>query len=179
MNIGEKLKQLRIKRNLTQEELANRCELSKGFISQIERNITSPSIATLVDILESLGTNLKYFFSDMDNNKVVFVKDEVSVQENAELGHRVNWIIPNAQKNNMEPILLRVHKNGRSSTYSPHEGEVFGYMMSGSLNLYLGGEKYRAKKGEAFYFKANASYYLENVSGSEASVLLVSTPPNF
>ena len=55
MDIGEKIKNLRIQKNLTQEELANRCELSKGFISQVENNITSPSIATLIDILETLG----------------------------------------------------------------------------------------------------------------------------
>ena len=57
MNIGEKLKELRIQRNLTQEELADRCELSKGFISQLERDLASPSIATLKDILECLGSS--------------------------------------------------------------------------------------------------------------------------
>lgn len=61
MKIGEKIKRLRVLNGLTQEELANRCELTKGFISQVERDLTSPSIATLVDILESLGTNLRDF----------------------------------------------------------------------------------------------------------------------
>ena len=59
--IGAKIRELRIRNGLTQEELANRSELSKGFISQIESEQTSPSIATLVDILECLGTNLKGF----------------------------------------------------------------------------------------------------------------------
>jgi len=69
MKIGEKIKRLRMQHNLTQEELADRCELSKGFISQVERELTSPSIATLVDILESLGTNLADFFSDAPPEK--------------------------------------------------------------------------------------------------------------
>ena len=51
MEIGEKIKRLRTKLGLTQEELAARTELSKGFISQLERDLTSPSIATLMDIL--------------------------------------------------------------------------------------------------------------------------------
>ena len=59
MQIGDKIKRMRIEKGLTQEELANRCELSKGFISQVENDLTSPSIATLIDILEILGTNLK------------------------------------------------------------------------------------------------------------------------
>ena len=61
MVIGEKIKRLRILNNLTQEELALRCDLTKGFISKLERDLTSPSIATLVDILEALGTDLKDF----------------------------------------------------------------------------------------------------------------------
>ena len=62
MDIGAKIKLLRIKNQLTLEELANRSELTKGFLSQVERNLTSPSIATLEDILEALGTSLGVFF---------------------------------------------------------------------------------------------------------------------
>ena len=66
MDIGSKLKELRTKNNLTQTELGKRCDLTKGFISQIERNLASPSIATLNDILNSLGSNLKVFFEDWE-----------------------------------------------------------------------------------------------------------------
>ena len=72
--IGSKIRALRIKNGLTQEELANRSELSKGFISQVESEQTSPSIATLVDILECLGTNLRDFFNESVDEKIVFGK---------------------------------------------------------------------------------------------------------
>ena len=71
MDIGEKLRQLRLQRGLTQEELADRCELSKGFISQVERNLASPSIATLTDLLECLGSSLPAFFNEKQEQKVV------------------------------------------------------------------------------------------------------------
>ena len=58
MEIGSKLKELRVLKGLTQEELADRAELSKGFISQLERDLTSPSISTLMDILQCLGTTI-------------------------------------------------------------------------------------------------------------------------
>lgn len=61
MNIGRKIKDLRMQKGLTQEKLADRAELSKGFISQLERDLTSPSIATLMNILQCLGTNLEVF----------------------------------------------------------------------------------------------------------------------
>ena len=76
MEIGGKIKELRMLKGLTQEELADRCELSKGFISQLERDLTSPSIATLVDILKCLGTDLREFFDETEEAQVVFSKDD-------------------------------------------------------------------------------------------------------
>lgn len=76
MRIGSKIKELRVLKGLTQEELADRAELSKGFISQLERDLTSPSIATLVDILQCLGTDLKTFFDDTEDDRVVFKRED-------------------------------------------------------------------------------------------------------
>ena len=103
VNIGEKLKCMRIEQGLTQEELAGRCELTKGFISQLERDLTSPSIATLVDILECLGTNLNEFFGSKPENKVVIRKEDIFQQENDKLGHKINWIVPHAVRCDMQP----------------------------------------------------------------------------
>ena len=64
MDIGNKIKELRILYGLTQQELADRLELSKGFISQLERNLTSPSVGTLLDIIQCLGTTPAEFFAD-------------------------------------------------------------------------------------------------------------------
>ena len=72
MDIGNRVKDLRIKKGLTQEELADRAELSKGFISQLERDLTSPSISTLVDILQCLGTDLSDFFTKDVDSQIVF-----------------------------------------------------------------------------------------------------------
>src|SRR5690554_6696104 len=114
MKIGEKIKRLRMQHDLTQEELADRSELSKGFISQVERELTSPSIATLVDILESLGTDLQDFFNQEVPEKVVFTKDDVAVKNDSELGSEVHWLVPNAQKNVMEPILVYLEPGGKT-----------------------------------------------------------------
>ena len=81
MNIGGKIKRLRVANSLTLEELANRCELTKGFLSQVERNLTSPSISTLEDILEALGTNLREFFDERDDEQVVFSTKDYFINE--------------------------------------------------------------------------------------------------
>jgi len=179
MDIGKKIKELRIKNSLTQEELADRCELTKGFISQVERDLTSPSIATLVDILEGLGTNLKDFFDEAVEEKIVFGLEDFFEIENEELNYLLKWIIPNAQKNSMEPILMDIKPGGRSKEDYPHEGEEFGYVLNGNIYLYLDNKKHKVKKGESFYFKTNSNHYIANESKKTASVIWVSTPPNF
>ena len=82
MKLGEKIRLLRQGCYLTQEELADRCELTKGYISQIENDLTSPSIATLVDILAALGTTLKDFFNEDEEEKIVYTDDGTNASYN-------------------------------------------------------------------------------------------------
>ncbi len=177
--IGEKIKSLRVKMGLTQEELANRSELSKGFISQLERDLTSPSIATLIDILECLGTDLKEFFSYNTSEKIVFKQEDFFEQEDFELGHNINWIVPNAQKNSMEPVIITLMPKGNSKKYNPSECEIFGYVLSGTLTLNIGEKSYTVKKGESFYHKANSTYSVSNKGKTVAKLIHISTPPSF
>ena len=79
MDIGKKLRELRKQNDLTLEDLASRSELTKGFLSQVERNLTAPSIATLEDILEALGSNLSEFFHEEEEKQIVFGTDDFLV----------------------------------------------------------------------------------------------------
>ncbi len=177
MEIGQKLKELRVLKGLTQEELADRAELSKGFISQLERDLTSPSIATLTDILQCLGTNLTEFFSAETEEQVVFGNEDYFVKTDTELKNTIQWIIPNAQKNIMEPILLTLEKGGSTYPDTPHEGEEFGYVLQGSVMVHVGSRSFRARKGESFYFTPDKKHYLTSKSG--AVLIWVSSPPSF
>ena len=180
LEIGEKIKRRRVSLGLTQEELAARVELSKGFISQVERDLTSPSIATLTDILEALGMSLADFFSQEDTNeKVVFGADDVFVKENEHAGHSIHWLIPNAQKNSIDPILVTLQSGGKTWEQDPHEGEEFGYVLLGGITLHIGGETFKVRKGSSFCFKPTAVHYISNDTKREAKVLWVSTPPSF
>ena len=125
MDIGNKLKELRVLKGLTQEEMADRSELSKGFISQLERNLTSPSITTLMDILQCLGTSIGEFFNEAPDEQIVFGKQDYFVKEDTEYKNEIKWIIPNAQKNTIEPIYLTLQAGGSTCPDTPHEGEEY------------------------------------------------------
>lgn len=180
MSIGDKLRQLRLQRNLTQEEMADRCELSKGFISQVERDLASPSIATLTDMLECLGSNLQEFFSEKHDEKIVFSESDMFVKEDAEIMRgSITWLIPSAQKNSMEPILVHLDAEGQTQEMPPHEGEEFGYVLSGSITLVLGGKRYKVRTGESFCIHPGAAHYIINTGRRPATFIWVSNPPNF
>ncbi len=180
MKIGEKLKQLRLQRQLTQEEVADRCELSKGFISQVERDLASPSIATLTDMLECLGSNLKEFFSETGDEKYVFSQNDMFVKEDGEnLKGSITWLVPSAQKNDMEPILVELGEGGRTQELPPHEGEEFGYVLVGTLTLHVDGKRLRVRAGESFSLHPGAVHWVENTGKRKARLLWVSTPPTF
>ena len=177
MEIGIKIKRLRLRNNLTQEELADRCELTKGYISQLENELTSPSIATLEDILNALGTTPADFFSDEKAEKIVFTEAEFI--EKVTDSYKIEWLVPNAQKNEMEPIRVTIEPHSTLEEDVPHEGDEFGYVLKGSVWLHNGQAAYPVKKGEVFYFSSNKVHRLENRTGEKAVVLWVASPPTF
>ena len=150
MDIGHRMKELRIQYGLTQQELADRAELTKGFISQLERNQNSPSIGTLLDIIQCLGTTPAEFFTDEEPEQIVF-----------------------------KQVRLTLHAGGRSEVYQPHEGEDFGYVIKGNVRIHYAGQNQTVHAGESFYFKAGKKHYLENTGAKDAVIIWVTTPPNF
>ena len=177
MEIGTKIKELRLKNNLTQEELGDRCELTKGFISQLENDLTTPSIDTLNDIVTILGSNLSEFFDERKEDPVVFKKEDYFVKENED--GSITWLVPSAQKNAMEPIVMTLAPHAESEQDMPHEGEEFGYVLSGKIKLVLGKKTFAVRKGETFYFKPDKKHYIINDADKNSEVLWISCPPNF
>jgi len=177
MDIGKKIKQLRLLNGLTLEELASRSELTKGFLSQLENDNNSPSIATLEDILEALGTSLGEFFNETKTDKIVYKKEDFFVDSKDT--YTINWIIPNAQKHQMEPIVLELNPGCKSEIMNPYEGEEFGFVLQGTVKLIYGSESHTIRSGETFYISGKIQHHLVNTSKSIVKIIWVSNPPSF
>ena len=179
MDIGHRMKELRIQFGLTQQELADRAELTKGFISQLERNQNSPSVGTLLDIIQCLGTTPAEFFADTEPEQIVFRSEDYFQKTDEEKQNCIEWIVPNAQKNAMEPVRLTLRAGGRSEVYLPHEGEEFGYVIKGNVRISYGGKMQNVHAGESFYFKAAKKHFIENTGTKDAVLIWITTPPSF
>jgi len=176
MKIGRKIRNLRIKKGLTQEELSERTDLSKGYISQLERDLSSPSLETFLNILDVLGCNPKDFFDDEDaEQKVVYRKEERKVFIDQEKGYKVEWIVPESNEKEMEPILLTLFEKGEFKVFEPSLSETFAYVLKGTIKVRIGTKKYVAKEGESIYYHASDEHQIVNEAESMSQVILVAT----
>lgn len=175
MQIGKKIKNLRLKNGLTQEELGSRTDLSKGFISQLEREMNSPSIETLFSLLEVLGTTPKEFFTDTEEAKLVFKEEDHTVHIDREAGYEVDWLVPTSNKKEMEPVYLTLEGNGRFKTFEPSASETFVYVLTGEVLLEIGSRVYEATAGDSIYFSADHEHTLLNKTEKRAELIIVAT----
>lgn len=172
MEIGAKLKRLRLSRGFTQEELAERADLTKGFISLLERDKTSPSIATLEQILNVLGISLKQFFAEDVPSKVVFTKkDRVPLYDEPE-GIKSTLLIPGVEDKKIDPKIVVIKPEGETIAEDYHQGEEFGYVIEGKVELWLDDVRFKLKSGDCFYYKADRKHQIRNVSKSKKAMLL-------
>ena len=178
MKIGERLKRLRMINSLTQEELASRADLTKGYISQLENDSTSPSIATLKGILDVVGVSMQEFFSETTDEDIVFGKD-IRVLATDGNNIRVELLVPGAQNREMDPVLVTLHPGAEMEEQTFHEGEEFGFVLLGKIQIRLDDRLYTVKKDECFYFTSDKKHTVKNIGKGQAKILWVVTPPTF
>lgn len=179
MKIGERLKRLRMVNSLTQEELASRADLTKGYISQLENDTTCPSIATLKDILDVFGVSMQEFFSEQVDTEVVFGFDARVQSTGADDAVKVELLVPGAQSRTMDPALVTLEPGAEMEEQDFHEGEEFGYVLLGRIQVSLDGKVYTVKKDECFFFTSDRRHAVKNIGKGPAKILWVVTPPTF
>ncbi len=178
LNIGSKIKALRLASDLTQEELANRAQLTKGFISQLENEKfqTSISLDSLADILEALGVSLSEFFGKEEQEQVVFTADDRVPLEGTGASS-FELLVPGSTNNLMDPILVHLEAGEKLEKRSPHPGEQFGFVFKGTITLILNKKSYKISRNNCFYFTSNQPHQIVNKSDGEASFLWITSPP--
>lgn len=143
MDIGEKLRLLRIRRGLTQEDMADRLRTEQGlhFAGRAQ-----PCLPVYRDADRHAGMPRlqpeSVFQRGQGRKDRLYTTGYVRQGGRAAL-RRITWLVPDAQKNTMEPILVDLGEDGRTYELLPHQGEEFGYVLSGSIFLVDGETKTR------------------------------------
>lgn len=176
MDIGHQLRALRMQKGLTQEELAERTDLSKGYISQLENDLSSPSLDTFFDLLEVLGCSPKDFFEEESNQALsVYRPEDMTVIQDNQYQTTITWLNPDSNEHEMEPIILEFLPDGKYKTFQPSLSETFGYVLEGQVEVKVGKQQAIIKTGESFYFEASAKHQIMNAHSGLSRVLIVVT----
>ncbi len=174
MEIGRKLRRLRKSKSLTLEEVAQRANLTKGFLSQIERDKTSPSVAALKQILDVLGEDMSHFFQNAgEPERNIFKRSDRRPLEEEFPGVLMETLTPDIQYREMDPFLVTMERGGRITDDDFDEEEAFGYVLEGEVWMTIKGEEHRLEQGDTFYLFPETEFSMENRREERAKVLIV------
>lgn len=161
---------------MTQGELAERADLTAGFISQLERGKVSISIDSLMMILDALNIHISDFFRPQVE-RVVFKESETVALDRDGVSDFIA-LVPGAANREMEPVRVRLAP-GESVVLDPFSGEQFGYVLGGRVLVHYANTTAKAGKNQSFYAKGDHELKIENASNRDATFLWVTSPPFF
>ena len=181
--VGRRLRALRETRGLTLTQVAASCNRSVGYLSQIERGISQPTVQVLHDLSRLLGVQVGWFFEERIEpllaEMAVVVREGERRSISFATGITDMLLSPNL-KGELE-LLLSTFSPGASSGDQPytHDGEEAGLVLEGELTLAIGDDVFRLVTGDSFSFKSMRPHRYWNAGATEAKVVWVVTPPTY
>lgn len=180
IDVGGHLKTVRTMYGLSQRELAKRAGVTNGTISLIEQNRVSPSISSLKKVLDGIPMSLAEFFTlDLNATPQVFY----SRSELADLGDgEVSLRLVAAKRPNRAMTIMHERYRAGADTGSDmlsHKGEEGGVVVSGRIELTVGGQTRTLEAGDAYYFLSSVPHRFYNPGPEACEIISASTPPTF
>ena len=171
--IGQKVKEARLNKSLTQQELAERCNLTKSHISKIENGQAAPAIATLSKIAQALNAPLSWFLESNIQQKLSIVKNTERTVKlgNKEIGYMYEGLASRPYFSKVEPVIITVLPEADSVEPFTHSEEEFIFILSGSINLFYEDELHLLQEGDSAYFEGNVPHIFLAIDDREAKVL--------
>jgi transcriptional regulator with XRE-family HTH domain len=180
IDVGGHLKAVRIMYGLSQRELAKRAGVTNGTISLIEQNRVSPSVSSLKKVLDGIPMSLAEFFTlDLQvNPQVFYARDELT-----DIGDRdVSLRLIAAKRPNRAMAIMQERYRPKADTGADmlsHKGEEGGVIVSGRIELTVGGQSRVLGPGDAYYFASAVPHRFRNVGEQPCELISASTPPTF
>ncbi|QIE46689.1 cupin domain-containing protein [Pseudohalocynthiibacter aestuariivivens] len=181
--VGQEIRGLRKARDTTIAELGKATGLSKGYLSQIERGISSPSVKALHSISRALGVTISWFFppetDDHEELRDIVVRAHARRTLSFESGITDELLSPNLDKT--IELLRCTFPAGSESGTEPynHRGEEAGIVISGQLDLWVDEKHLRLKEGDSFAFSSERPHRYANLTDRDTVVIWAISPPTY
>ena len=180
--VGHQMRGLRKAKRMTLQALAQKTELSVGYLSQLERDLANPSIRALSTISRALGVNISWFFPESDEQKgqeasvIVRAKNRRSLSFSS--GIRDELLCPSLS-GQLEMLLCTLEPGSSSGALYIHTGEEAGFVSSGQLELRIDDDVFLLTAGDSFHFDCTRPHGYGNPGGVTTTVIWAVTPPHY
>ena len=169
MDIGSKIRAIRNRKKITIAQMCEETGLSKGFISNVENNNTSPSLSTLQTIAAFLKVPLPYLLLEKDEHMTVIRKDEREVTTSSESHLKVEHL---ASRDGLSIRLVEFPPGASTGGKNAHEGEECHLVLKGKILAEQGEDSYILEVGDTFSWCASIPHYVKNIGDDIAKVLI-------
>jgi transcriptional regulator with XRE-family HTH domain len=181
--MGQSVRELRVAKEMTLQELSVGTNLSVGYLSQVERGLSVPSVSALRMIANTLDVTVSWFFrpseKDTESEGAYIVRAQERRKLRFESGITDELLSPNLA-GALELLVSRFPPGSASGTQPyTHRGEEAGLVIEGMLELWIETEKFLLQTGDSFSFQSTKPHRYRNPSKREAVVLWVITPPTY
>lgn len=181
-DIGRKIKELRKDKNLTLKDLSIKTGLSTGFLSQLERGLSTIAIDSLEIISKELDVDLSHFFRQTKEEKNIILRNHEKEVFQITSSHFIHYhLTTHIEDKNLLPRLIELlpmEKTEEVTAY-PHKGEEFVYVLEGILTLIMEDEEFILYPGDSAHYSSNLIHNWANYTNRRVNILVVSTPNNF
>lgn len=178
-SLGDKLRQLRSERNISQRDLAKMAGLSPNSISLIERDETSPSVATLQSLASALNVRMSYFFEEKSPASVLHIKSSERPKIESD-GVSIEGMGKTLPYQELEPFTITLEPKAGigGERQVVHSGHEFVYCLQGKVEYVIDGRSYLMTEGDILIFEATLPHLWRNPYDTEAKFILVLQTPN-
>ncbi|MGJ9383572.1 helix-turn-helix domain-containing protein [Salipaludibacillus sp. CF4.18] len=167
MDIGTKIRAIRNRKKITIAQMCEGTGLSKGFISNVENNNTSPSISTLSTIASFLGIPLPYLLLEKKQNMRVVRNDTRS--KSTFNGLKIEHL---TSKGGLRMMIVEFPPGATIGEPHAHEGEECHLVMEGKILAEQGEDSVIVEAGDSFSWNASVPHFVKNVGNKKAVVLI-------
>jgi len=181
MNIGSKIKKVRLGRKITLEELASRTGFTKSYLSKIETKNSSQPIGTLFRISKGLEVDISNFFpyakADVSSAVVKKGKSKTIASRGTPYGYSYESLAFKMRSKKMEPFLVEFPPNTGEITLFQHEGEEVMYVLEGKMVFIHEDNKYILEEGDCIYFQSDFPHGGQSYTNNSTKVFVVIYKP--
>jgi len=173
--LGQNLRKLRVERSLTLDRLAAMSELTRGYLSLVERGLKTPSIAALLRVAAALDVHVAELFDLNATPSPRYTLQRAADATGAGGAGSFVSLAPGRARKVMEPFLFRppMASGGKASPKWSHGGEEMLFVVSGTIAVKLGTQEFIMEKGDCLYFAGEERHELVSLGGQQAEVLVV------